>query len=276
MSDKKSTYDEHEPIRDEDPLKLPFEHENEDWVDWFYNHRTGVLITVGAYLLLAIGIISARITLKPTEAEAAYYIDLSNLEQLIEEKERLEQEVREMQMLQEMERDYFENIRNAASNEQGDLNSGLKDAQNTSASEIYDEAQALEDKMRTSREAYEKGLKEAENILNNRPASSSGETNTQEQGKQSGNVTVSYSLDGRHAVHLPVPAYQCQGGGMITVEIAVNRNGQVIQAAVSSGSANDPCLREFALKAAQQSRFNTDGIADNRQSGTITYLFVPQ
>ena len=261
---------------EEEHIELPFEPSGGDWVDWIYDHRKGLLAAVIAYLLLGVGVVTMRISLKPTEGQPAFYVDMSELDKLMEERDRLEQEVRELQMNQDLEREYYESIRNMASNADGELNSGLRDAQNTQASNIYDEAQAVQDRMRASREAYERGLQEAEGILNNRPQSTAGNDNTAGQGKQTGNVTVSYSLPGRHATYLPVPAYQCQGGGQITVDIAVNRNGQVVSATIAAGSVNDSCLREFALRAAQNSRFNTDGTADNRQGGTITYLFVPQ
>jgi len=272
--DKKEKINNPHP-EEEDRIDLPFESTG-GWVDWIYDHRWGLLITVGVYLLLAVGIVTGKIYLQSAEKDQVYLIDVTQLEELIEEKEQLEAQVREMQMLREMEREYYENVRNAASNADGELNSGLRDARGTQASDIYDEAQAVQDRMRASREAYEQGLQDAENILRDRPQPAGGNDSSQQQGKQSGNVTVSYSLPGRHATYLPVPAYQCQGGGTIVVDIEVNRNGQVSKATVAAGSVNDSCLREFALKAAQSSRFNVDETADNRQSGSITYLFVPQ
>jgi hypothetical protein len=35
-------------------------------------------------------------------------------------------------------------------------------------------------------------------------------------------------------------------------------------------------MRETALRAARKSRFNTDPGAPEKQSGTITFYFVPQ
>ena len=273
MKDNDSTPDPHRP--EEAPADLPFEHYRTDWAEWVFDHRWGLLVTVGAYLLLLGVLFTGRIVLKPAADRSAFYVDIQNLEQLIEEKERLEAEVREMQALQQMERDYYENIRNRVSNEEGRLNSGLRDAQGTDASDIYEEARALEASMRASREAYERGLQDAANILENRTAARGGEESDTPQ-KVSGPVSISYSLPGRYATDLFRPTYQCRGGGTITVNITVNRNGQVTAATVAAGSTSDACLQEFAVLAAQASRFNTDGTADNNQKGTITYQFVPQ
>ena len=69
-------------------------------------------------------------------------------------------------------------------------------------------------------------------------------------------------------------AYQCEGGGEVVVGITVNPSGEVVAAKVASGG--DDCMREAALEAARNSLFNIDDSAPARQSGTITYLFIPQ
>lgn len=260
---------------DRERIELPFEPAKRDWAEWVYDHRRGLLVTVAVYLALGIGILVGRVTLEPVEPRSAFYIDMENLQELIEEKERLEQEVREQQLLQQLEREY-EAIRNQASNAEGELNAGLRDAQGTEASQIYDEARALEARMRASREAYEQGLQSASDILNNRPADAAGDTDVNQTGRQSGRVTVSYYLPGRTDRSLPVPSYQCQGGGTVVVNIEVNQNGMVTKAAASASSSSDPCLREYAERAARSSRFNTDGSFGNAQAGTITYEFVAQ
>jgi TonB family protein len=175
-----------------------------------------------------------------------------------------------------LEREYYESVRNLASNEEGQLNAGVRDAQGTEADKIYDEARALEQRMRANRQDYEQGLQEAEGILNNRPAAPAGNNAPAASARSEGNVSISYSLAGRHAVDLYRPTYLCRGGGDVVVRIAVDRNGRVVDAAVDAASADDACLKEYAVKAALTSRFNTDGTAEPRQSGTITYRFAAQ
>ena len=92
--------------------------------------------------------------------------------------------------------------------------------------------------------------------------------------KVQGNVTVSYDLAGRTATYLHVPAYQCREGGTVVVGITVNRNGEVIAASIVYGG--DECMRSTALKAARESLFDINPSAPARQTGTITYVFIPQ
>ena len=71
-----------------------------------------------------------------------------------------------------------------------------------------------------------------------------------------------------------IPAYRCEAGGEVVVQIAVDRGGEVLSARVLSGG--DECMRETALAAARASLFNIDASAPARQTGTVTYLFIPQ
>jgi hypothetical protein len=241
-----------------------------------YEHRAGVLVTAAAYLLLGIFIVTARIVVRPTESQAFFEIDLQQAEALVEERDRLAEQVREMQMLNRLEQEYYESVRNLASNEEGQLNAGVRDAQNTGAEQIYDEARALQDRMNAARQSYEQGVRDADNILSARPSASSGGSDAPTSARVEGNVSISYSLAGRHAVELYRPTYLCRGGGDVVVRIAVDRNGRVVDAAVDAASVDDACLKEYAVKAALASLFNTDGTAEARQSGTITYRFASQ
>ena len=133
---------------------------------------------------------------------------------------------------------------------------------------------AAQERMRANREAYERGLAEAEAIRRRRER-------TDERGESSdrkvqGRVTVSFSLVDpvRHARHLVVPAYQCEGGGEVVVRITVNRAGEVTHASVASGG--DDCMRETAVRAARNSVFDINDAAPARHTGTITYIFIPQ
>jgi TonB family protein len=88
---------------------------------------------------------------------------------------------------------------------------------------------------------------------------------------------LSWSLDGRKASRLPIPAYRCYGGGEVTVIITVNNRGDVLNAKVDDGvSSKDHCLQEFAVRAARLSKFSASPEAPARQMGTITYAFIAQ
>ncbi|MBQ0097011.1 MAG: hypothetical protein KBS53_05090 [Bacteroidales bacterium] len=98
-----------------------------------------------------------------------------------------------------------------------------------------------------------------------------------EKHEYSGPSVLSWTLEGRKASHLPIPAYRCYGAGVVAVAIAVDQQGKVVNAKVNdSASSDDRCLREFAIRAARLSRFNRDMNAPVRQAGEIVYSFIAQ
>ena len=93
----------------------------------------------------------------------------------------------------------------------------------------------------------------------------------------SGPSVLSYDLEGRKAVHLPIPAYKGFGGGDVAVAIYVNRSGKVIKAQViESASSKDKSLWSWAVKAAERSRFSRSDSAPDPQKGSIVYRFIAQ
>ena len=109
------------------------------------------------------------------------------------------------------------------------------------------------------------------------PVTPPSDPKPRKQEAYSGPSVLSWSLDGRKATHLPIPAYRCLGSGEVTVIITVNNQGTVVDAKIDDGaSSGDGCLRSFATRAARLSKFNASMTAPARQMGTITYLFVAQ
>lgn len=93
----------------------------------------------------------------------------------------------------------------------------------------------------------------------------------------SGPSVLSYDLEGRKAKHLPIPAYKGFGGGDVAVAIYVNRSGTVIKAQViESASSKDKSLWQWAVKAAERSRFSRSDSAPDPQKGSIVYRFIAQ
>ena len=92
-----------------------------------------------------------------------------------------------------------------------------------------------------------------------------------------GPTVLSWSLEGRRASRLPIPAYKCIGAGQVRVLIVVNNKGNVIDARIDPGSSSaDRCLQSYALQAARLSRFSVSETAPARQSGNIIYAFIAQ
>jgi len=84
-----------------------------------------------------------------------------------------------------------------------------------------------------------------------------------------------FSLNGRSLNgDLPHPSFSIQEEGVVVVQITVHPKGNVIASSISLKGTNtdNSILRNAALRAAKQARFNTiDG--SQSQSGTITYRF---
>ncbi len=257
-------------------LKLPFEKRPSDIGIWSYDHRVGLCVTVIAYLVAAIVFVSTRIAVGGTEQQASIYIDFQDEQPRPETPEE-----REERLQQELQED-FSDIRNRISNENAEsgenqLNEQLRDDRGTDAGEIYDEAEEVQRRIRANREAYEQGLSEEQAILNGRKTKTDKTQNRDVKIK--GRVTVSFSLINpvRTSVKLVVPAYRCEGGGEVIVNITVNRNGRVIAASIDrTSSTTDGCMIEAALEAARESRFNVDRNAPDKHTGTISYIFIPQ
>jgi hypothetical protein len=92
-----------------------------------------------------------------------------------------------------------------------------------------------------------------------------------------GESNIVYYLENRYHMRLPIPVYLAQSGGIVIVDIAVNRQGQVVQAE----PRNNPAIRDeqiylYAKAAASRTVFNADPDAPNPQRGTIHYTFIPQ
>lgn len=96
--------------------------------------------------------------------------------------------------------------------------------------------------------------------------------------RYSGPTRIFYDLPGRIHVYLPIPIYKCEGGGKVTLAIEVNPKGQVVKASVAAAESttSDPCLTETAINSALSSRFTPNAGAVKTQTGTLTYIFVPQ
>ena len=200
--------------------------------------------------------------------------------------ETLQQQVPE----QQDEGDDFSNVKNRISDENGRSESVGRTTVSTagggasSSKSIADfmegldeEAAAVAGRVKASQDAFAKGRREEQEMIARSKAQREAKEGEKESGvKQKGSVLISYWLPGRRDVSLYMPAYQCEGGGEVTVNITVNRNGKVVSASMKESSTNSSCINDMAILAARNSRFNVDDTGSDKQSGTITYIFVPQ
>ncbi len=252
-------------------LRLPFDNRPTDVGTWSWDHRVGLCVTLIAYLVLMIAFVGSKIVIGSRPATQGMYIDLQTLAELEAERDRLQAEVEARQQ----EQIDWRSIRNMTSNENA-LNENLKDDRGTNTSALNEAVADAAARMEANREAYEMGLAEERAIREGGASQQKGETSDSQDVKAKGRVTVSFSLTNpvRTSRRLIVPAYRCEGGGEVVVDITVNQGGEVTSARVASGGDN--CMRETALAAAKRSLFNIDPSAPQRQEGTITYIFIPQ
>jgi hypothetical protein len=260
--------EQEQPRKQRARLRLPFDDRHEDPINWIYDNRVGLCVTIIIYLVVSIVFVSAKIGASKREAPNTIYIDLGAVELLEEERDRLLEEVRR----KNNEFDW-KSVRNLSSNENA-LNENLEDEKGTDVSELNAAAEAAEKARRANREAYERGLREAKSISENRQQSD-GDSERKDS-KRKGNVTVSFSFKNpvRYSRYLVKPAYRCEGGGEVVVAVAVNQRGEVVSASVVSGG--DECMRQTAIESARNSRFDINNSAPAKQQGTITYIFIPQ
>ena len=263
--------------------RLPFEKGPTDLGSWAYEHRVGLCCMIIAYLAFGIVFVSVKIAMNQERVEGAMYIDLTDMQQALE---TLQQQVPE----QQDEGDDFSNVKNRISDENGRSESVGRTTASTagggasSSKSIADfmegldeEAAAVAGRVKASQDAFAKGRREEQEMIARSKAQREAKEGEKESGvKQKGSVLIYYCLPGRRDVSLYMPAYQCEGGGEVTVNITVNRNGKVVSASMKESSTNSSCINDMAILAARNSRFNVDDTGSDKQSGTITYFFVPQ
>ncbi|MCD8313756.1 MAG: energy transducer TonB [Bacteroidales bacterium] len=245
--------------------------------NWFSSlpseDRAGLYITVIIHLAVIIVLLAVQVGFW-TFSEKSFILDFSAQE----ERERIEQE-------EEFKEDIskrLDDLISAAQSQQGQVRniavdaSALKDDRGTNAEELYKEAERLQQDLK-SNAVMEDARNETVDLSTAQPKNNSDK-------EYSGPSVVSYTLDGRKASHLSIPAYRCMGGGDVTVIITVDPQGNVVGAKVmESISSTDTCLRDFAIRAARLSRFSAlpqDRFkADKtlaRQTGEIVYRFIAQ
>lgn len=87
---------------------------------------------------------------------------------------------------------------------------------------------------------------------------------------------ISFSLGGRGSKFLDKPSDNFKEQGTVKVDIWVDRNGNVKNAAINRKGTNiiDPAMHLIAINAAKNSTFAEDPKALELQRGSITYNFI--
>jgi hypothetical protein len=234
------------------------------------DRKAGLYITVSVHLAVSIVLLAVRIGYE-VKRENSFVLDFTQQEELEKQQEQAElHQIAEEdleRMLQAARALQNTQVRNVAVDR-----STLKDDKGIDADQLYREAERLAQELR---DGQNKPEEDPDAFAATQP--NPVKEDKQEPHAYSGPSVLSWSLDGRKASHLPIPAYRCYGAGEVTVIITVNNQGTVVNAKVDDKlSAADNCLRTFATRAARLSKFSASPTAPARQMGTITYAFIAQ
>ena len=248
---------------------------SESFGEWLFNHRIGLIAMVAAYIIGIIVVATTRINveLQPDE----YIIEFveeepteEELEQLRRKRDALQEEIN--QRLARAQR-----VQNLQSNDASESSASADMRYDSETEQMMDK---IASDMATNRGDYESGMRQIEGMGkgSGSGSGSGGDKGSGEKGKFSGAVTVNYSFTDpvRHHRDLYVPAYRAKGGGVVVVDVWLDRNGTVTNARIASST--NPELNNQALAAAKHSRtlFRNDNTAPQSHRGTITYTFVAQ
>ncbi len=249
-------------------------------INFIDKHMVGIMGTITIHLILAIILLLFKMNYTPTPRSVEVDINFRDDLLPITEEQRVQMDkidiAIERIISQGLEADAVKNVAvDAASTESNELNPTLQDDKGINASDLYREVGAVKQRMTENKENNEKNqLLAGQEEIPNTPIKN---TAPKEEGKYKGPAVISYYLEGRKAIILPVPSYKCQYGGQVVVDIEVDNEGKVVNAKIDSKiSKNDECITEAAIAAAYNSLFTDSPNAQAKQKGSITYLFVPQ
>ena len=228
--------------------------------------KAGLYVTLIVHLGILIVLLIAQIGFS-LQRENSFVIDFSKQEELrrIAEKKEFDENIskRVDDLISGASGIEFRNVTSSRNKEI------LKDDRSTDADKLYKDAERLAKDLKS-------GPDQADEDYVSEPELKTEDKNSEKR-QDSGPSVLSWHLDGRKASHLPIPAYRCYGGGMVTVLITVDNSGRVIDAKIQEEtSSDDKCLRDFAIRAARQSRFSIKQDAPARQHGDIIYQFLAQ
>lgn len=228
--------------------------------------KAGLYVTLIVHLGILIVLLIAQIGFS-LQRENSFVIDFSKQEELrrIEEKKQFDENIskRVDDLISGASGIEFRNVTSSRNREI------LKDDRSTDADQLYKDAERLAKDLKS-------GPDQMDDDYVAEPTRKTDDKKSETR-QYSGPSVLSWHLDGRKASHLPIPAYRCYGGGMVTVLITVDNSGRVIDAKIQEEtSSDDRCLRDFAIRAARQSRFSIKQDAPARQHGDIVYQFLAQ
>jgi Gram-negative bacterial tonB protein. len=253
------------------------ENQSKGFKRWIIDHQVGLLGTIVFHLLVLVFVIALK--LNPVKnVKDRIFLEFQEPSTAKVDPAKIVQELlkkTDSKAITQSQDNKATTVRNVAVNSNLDkLTDKLVDDKFGKSNPVYEEARQLAARMKDNQQLYKKSL-EAEKTPSNQQGQGGGVRSNSEKAYKGASV-LSYSVQGRQGTYLPVPAYLCEGGGDVVVNIVVNQRGVVLDAAISARTTASECLFAEALKAAKRSRFTMDEKAPAAQKGSITYRFVAQ
>ncbi|MFW5805804.1 MAG: energy transducer TonB, partial [Bacteroidales bacterium] len=202
---------------------------------------------------------------------------LEEMEKYFEAKEKIEKEMQEKALSQDMT---LEEIRNLARSSNMNNADDASDKQQ-SAKEIQEK---YEEELRKEMygDKYEDVKAELDKEISRDEFSEYRQTpeSLDKEGDAdyyTGPSLVKVELENKKLRHhyIDIPVFTCRGSGVVVVGITVDSFGNVVNADIinAPGHSGSNCLIQAAKQAAMNSRFAS---SENGTTGTITYHFIPQ
>ena len=243
--------------------------------EWLYTHRVGLIVVFLFFMVGGTWLATARynVVIPPVEYIVEFVDDVPSESEVAELKRKRDQLQDEIdRRLKEIQ-----NVKNLQSNDASEeAGSSSQLGHDSQTQEMMDK---IASDMMANRSEYESGMREVSEIGKGGEGQGSGnEKGDGDKGKFKGAVTVAYNFEKpvRHHRDLYVPAYKTKGGGVVVVDVWLDRNGTVTQARIQSSTNSE--LNATALAAARHRKtlFRIDDTAPESHRGTITYTFVAQ
>jgi TonB family protein len=239
---------------------------------WIKDNQIGIYTTVifhlVVFLALALNEIRTR-TIQSKSIELVYQT-VEKAPEIAPEEERKKIEEELSKMLREMPNSDVR-LPNLTMNAAAQGSESGRGQGSVSFFSSRNSASIREEKERKEKAQEEKKNRGVDDISTDEPVK-----NSEESQAYKGPSIMSYYLEGRTGIYLPIPAYKCLNGGDVTVLIEVNSLGYTVSATIDKrNSSADECLHRAAIDAAERARFSTSQKSGN-QKGNIVYRFVPQ
>lgn len=238
----------------------------------FAVRKYGIMGTISFHLLLFVFVLAFKINAEKTPKSIGIEIDMMTMEELS----------KLMMETPKLPSEAAKSARNLAVNQKEDKIESFEDYKNYKVSDKIVENLAKSSVDQTVKDIIKDNNLNPDNDvipdIGTEELKMYRAPEMKEEQVYKGATNITYSLEGRDVVYLDVPVYKCQGGGLVKLDIRVNRRGKVEWVSVDTAESEtkDDCLIAAAKDAAMKTRFTLNQAAALLQQGWISYRFIAQ